>query len=344
MYRMGGDVRQAVVLVGGKGTRLRPLTDTMPKPILPVLDRPCLSYLISSLADAGITEVILACGYRSDQLAEAIGDGSDLGIDIRYSYEDEPLGTGGAIKLIADRLDDVFVAANGDVFADISLRGQIAAHLETGAAATVALTEVGNPCEFGIVGLDDDGRIGRFKEKPRPEEAFSNLINAGIYVFDRGILDHVPAGVFHDLSRDLFPLLLGRGDRLQGYVLDGTWRDVGRPSDLLLANLDMAAKRRTPPNGGTEGSQVAGPFHLGDGASLTDSTADRAVVMAGSQVRSSSVTRSVIMRGCAVEGARIEDSIVGDGCTVLPGAVLCNRVIGAGTVFGPGDTGGPEVF
>jgi mannose-1-phosphate guanylyltransferase len=172
---MTSDVRQAVIMVGGKGTRLRPLTETKPKPILPVLDKPCLRYLIESLVDAGITEVILACGYRSDQMTEAIGDGSDLGITIEYSYEDEPRGTGGAIKLIEDRLDDTFVAANGDVFADISVKGEIEKHRETNAALTIALTPVKNPCEFGIARLDESDRILEFKEKPKPSALFPNL-------------------------------------------------------------------------------------------------------------------------------------------------------------------------
>lgn len=344
---MSPEVKQAVVLVGGKGTRLRPLTDTMPKPILPVLDRPCLSYLIGSMAEAGISEVIMACGYRSDQLTEAIGDGSDLGIEITYSYEDEPRGTGGAIKLVEDRLDEVFVAANGDVFADISLKGQIAAHMRTGAAATIALTEVRDPCEYGIVGMDGTGRIDRFKEKPEPEEAFSNMINAGVYVFDRKVIGDIPADVFHDLSKDLFPLLLERGDRMQGYVLDGTWRDVGRPSDLLGANLVMASKRYGDMIWGGKGivdSDTRSPFYLGAEARLVGSSATGAVIMAGSRVCDSQVTNSLIMRDCTVYGARIENSIVGDGCTVMPGAVVSNRVLGHGTVFGEGDVGGPEVF
>ena len=143
---MVGKVRQAVVMVGGKGTRLLPLTETKPKIILPVADRPCLWYLLRSLAKAGIEEVILACGYKSEQMRDAIGDGSDLGISIVYSYEDEPLGTGGAMKLVEDRLDDVFVAANGDVFASIDVSAEIEEHIRSEAFVTIALTPVENPC------------------------------------------------------------------------------------------------------------------------------------------------------------------------------------------------------
>ena len=189
---MEGKVRQAVVMVGGKGTRLLPLTETRPKIILPVADRPCLWYLLRSLARAGIEEVILACGYKSEQMREAIGDGSDLGLSIIYSYEDEPLGTGGAMKLVEDRLDDVFVAANGDVFASIDVASEIREHIDSGASVTISLTPVDNPCEFGIARVQPDGRITEFKEKPKPEEVFSNLINAGVYVLNRSVLGYVP--------------------------------------------------------------------------------------------------------------------------------------------------------
>lgn len=187
-------VKQAVIMVGGKGTRLLPLTKNKPKPILSVDDKPCLWYLMRSFASAGIEEIILACGYRSQQLVDAIGDGSDLGIRVRYSFEDEPLGTAGAMKMVEDSLDEVFVAANGDVFADIDVIGQIEAHTSSGAAITISLIPVENPCEFGTALVEEDGRISRFIDKPRPEEVLSNLINAGVYVVNRDVLRYVPAG------------------------------------------------------------------------------------------------------------------------------------------------------
>ncbi len=185
-------VRQAVIMVGGKGTRLLPLTETAPKPSLPVLDRPCLKYLIKSFADAGITQVFLACGYKSDILRHAIGDGSDLGVELIYSDEETPLGTGGAMKQLESRLDPVFAAANGDSFVDINVRDQIDLHLSTGASITIALTQVNDPCNYGIARVEEDGRITEFKDKPKPEEVFSNLINAGIYVVNRSVLADVP--------------------------------------------------------------------------------------------------------------------------------------------------------
>ena len=162
-------VVQAVIMVGGKGTRLRPLTDTTPKPLLPIAGRPCLEYVIRSLSDSGIRQIILACGYRSEAISDFVGDGSSFHTEVLFAYEDEPAGTAGSVKLLEDRLEDVFVVASGDVLADVDMNGLINAHFAHGAAVTMALTRVDNPSEFGIVGLDSEGRVERFREKPPPE-------------------------------------------------------------------------------------------------------------------------------------------------------------------------------
>ena len=334
---MGGKVRQAVVMVGGKGTRLLPLTETRPKIILPVADRPCLWYLLRSLARAGIEEVILACGYKSEQMREAIGDGSDLGLNIIYSYEDEPLGTGGAMKLVEGRLDDVFVAANGDVFASIDVASEIREHIETGASVTISLTPVENPCEFGIARVQPDGRITEFKEKPRPEEVFSNLINAGVYVLNRSVLDYVPEKAFYDFSKDLVPRLMADGHRIQGFQIDGIWMDVGRPHDLLGANLAVASAEYAGSDWATGGSEVDGPFYMGAGSDVSDSRISDSVVLAGSSVSGSDLDRVLVMRNCRVQGAKLENSILGDGCTIGKGAVVRNAVLADNTVIGPGE-------
>lgn len=333
---MDGKVRQAVVMVGGKGTRLLPLTETRPKIILPVADRPCLWYLLRSLARAGIEEVILACGYKSEQMREAIGDGSDLGLNIIYSYEDEPLGTGGAMKLVEDRLDDVFVAANGDVFASIDVASEIREHIETGASVTISLTPVENPCEFGIARVQPDGRITEFKEKPRPEEVFSNLINAGVYVLNRSVLDYVPEKTFYDFSKDLVPRLMADGHRIQGFQIDGIWMDVGRPHDLLGANLAVASAEYAGSDWATGESEVDGPFYMGAGSDVSDSRISDSVVLAGSSVSGSDLDRVLVMRNCRVQGAKLENSILGDGCTIGEGAVVRNAVLADNTVIGPG--------
>lgn len=334
---MDGKVRQAVVMVGGKGTRLLPLTETRPKIILPVAGRPCLWYLLRSLARAGIEEVILACGYKSEQMRDAIGDGSDLGMSIVYSYEDEPLGTGGAMKLVEDRLDDVFVAANGDVFASIDVAAEISEHMESGASVTISLTPVENPCEFGIARVMDDGRITEFKEKPKPEEVFSNLINAGVYVINRSVLDYVPKGEFFDFSKDLVPRLMADGYRVQGYQVSGIWMDVGRPHDLLGANLSVAESEFGDVEWDVQGSEVEGRFFMGEGASVKDSSVRDSVVLAGSSVRGSDLDRALVMDGCVVEGAKVVDSILGAGCRIGEGAKVSNAVLADGTVVTPGE-------
>ena len=335
---MVGKVRQAVVMVGGKGTRLLPLTETKPKIILPVADRPCLWYLLRSLARAGIEEVILACGYKSEQMRDAIGDGSDLGISIVYSYEDEPLGTGGAMKLVEDRLDDVFVAANGDVFASIDVGAEIEEHIRTDASVTIALTPVENPCEFGIARVQDDGRITEFKEKPKLEEVFSNLINAGVYVINRSVLGYVPEATFYDFSKDLVPRLMADGHRIQGFEVDGIWMDVGRPHDLLGANLSIAESEFSGSDWDTPGSNISGRFYMGSGAEVIGSEVAESAILSGSSVHNSNLDGVLVMRGCNIEDASVSRSIIGDNCRICKGAKVVNAVLGDGTVVGEGMT------
>lgn len=333
-----GEIRQAVIMVGGKGTRLRPLTETRPKPVLPVLDKPCLMYLIESMANAGIDDVILACGYKSEKLVAEIGDGRDLGIRISYSYEDEPLGTAGAIKLIEDRLDGTFIAANGDVFADIDVTKEMDIHRRTGAAVTLALTPVENPCEFGIARVEEDGRISEFREKPKPEEVFSNLINAGVYVLEKRIMSQIPQGKAFDLSKELIPILMSLGERIQSYRLEGSWRDVGRPSDLLGANLDMAAKRYGDKEWTGErfsGSGIKKPFYAGPDAVLKGSAAESSVILKGSRVLNSNLKSTLIMWNCSIDSAEISGSILGEGCKIGKGSVITDSVLGDGTVVKP---------
>ncbi len=330
-------VRQAVVMVGGKGTRLLPLTETRPKIILPVADRPCLWYLLRSLAMGGIKEVILACGYKSELMRRTIGDGSDLGLSIEYSYEDEPLGTGGAMKLVEDRLDDTFVAANGDVFASIDVSGEIEIHQRTGAAVSIALTPVENPCEFGIARVDDEMRITEFKEKPKPEEVFSNLINAGVYVLQKDVLADVPKNTFYDFSKDLVPRLMSEGRRIQGYQVDGIWMDVGRPRDLLRANLAIADAEYADRDWKAPGCALDGSIYMGPGASAHGSRLTDTVILSQASVRSSNLDRVLVMDGCEINGADLTNVILGGGCRVGKGAKVSNSVLADGTVVKPGE-------
>ncbi len=329
-------VRQAVVMVGGLGTRLRPLTENCPKPVLPVAGRPCIWYLLRSMARAGIEEIVLACGYRSAMMKEALGDGSDLGVRLRYSYEDEPMGTGGALKLLEKELDPVFVAANGDVFADLDVSAEIERHFASGADVTVALTEVPNPWEFGVARISPEGFISEFREGMKPDEVYSNLINAGVYVVDRKVLGSIPAGKFYDFSKHLFPEIIANGGKIAGYPLTGTWMDVGRPSDYVRSNLH-AADAEPRVLGTVSDSEVSGPFYLGEGSSVSDSKLDSVSVMPGSSIIGSSLRRVVVLGGSSIEGAAIEDSIVGRGCRIEKGAVVRNSVLADGDVVASGE-------
>lgn len=331
---MSSEVRQAVIMVGGKGTRLLPLTLTRPKPAMPVLDKPFLKYLIESMADAGIEEIFLACGYKSDILAHAIGDGSDMGVRIIYSDEDTPLGTGGAIKRLEDRLDSVFLAANGDTLTSVDIAAQIREHFESGAAVTDSLSEVDDPSQAGVVRIDGDGRILEFQDKPKREEACSNLVNSGVYVVDKKVLEYIPKDTFYDFSKDLFPLLIEKGERLQGHMAKGVWVDIGRPHDLIRMNLVMADRlyRGHDWSDSAEDSVLDGTVYLGDGTVVRSSKVSESVISKGCDVRSSYLSGTFVMGACRIDGARVENSILGEGCVLKKGCLVVDSVLKDGTV------------
>ncbi|WP_400241971.1 sugar phosphate nucleotidyltransferase [Methanomethylophilus alvi] len=331
---MSSEVRQAVIMVGGKGTRLLPLTLTRPKPAMPVLDKPFLKYLIESMADAGIEEIFLACGYKSDVLAHAIGDGSDMGVRIIYSDEDTPLGTGGAIKRLEDRLDPVFLAANGDTLTSVDIAAQIREHFESGAAVTDSLSEVDDPSQAGVVRIDGDGRILEFQDKPKREEACSNLVNSGVYVVDKKVLEYIPKDTFYDFSKDLFPLLIEKGERLQGHMAKGVWVDIGRPHDLIRMNLVMADRlyRGHDWSDSAEDSVLDGTVYLGDGTVVRSSKVSESVISKGCDVRSSYLSGTFVMEACRIDGARVENSILGEGCVLKKGCLVVDSVLKDGTV------------
>lgn len=331
---MSSEVRQAVIMVGGKGTRLLPLTLTRPKPAMPVLDKPFLKYLIESMADAGIEEIFLACGYKSDVLAHAIGDGSDMGVRIIYSDEDTPLGTGGAIKRLEDRLDPVFLAANGDTLTSVDIAAQIREHFESGAAVTDSLSEVDDPSQAGVVRIDGDGRILEFQDKPKREEACSNLVNSGVYVVDKKVLGYIPKDTFYDFSKDLFPLLIEKGERLQGHMAKGVWVDIGRPHDLIRMNLVMADRlyRGHDWSDSAEDSVLDGTVYLGDGTVVRSSKVSESVISKECDVRSSYLSGTFVMEACRIDGARVENSILGEGCVLKKGCLVVDSVLKDGTV------------
>jgi len=230
---------KAIILVGGEGTRLRPLTYDIPKSMVPVLNRPFLEHTIAYLKKFGVKDVILALSYLPGSIRDYFGDGSNLGVQLTYSVESSPLGTAGAVKNAERYLESTFVVLNGDIFTGLDIADMLAFHRHNGAKATIALTWVDNPCAFGVVETDGDGRVQCFIEKPSPDRVTTNWINAGIYILETEVLEHVPAGSHYMFEKGLFPLLLELGDPVYGYPFSGYWLDMGTPEKYLCLNCDL---------------------------------------------------------------------------------------------------------
>ena len=319
---------QAIVLVGGEGTRLRPLTSDVPKPAVTLVDRPFLAYAIEWLAAHGVSEIVLACGFLPEVLREALGDEEErAGVTITYVAEPEPLGTAGAIRFaaeaIGDRLEDRFFALNGDVLADLDLSALMRAHRDRGARATIGLHPVEDSSAYGLVRCDGEGQVLEFLEKTG--EAVPGEINAGAYVLDSSVLDLVPAGRACSIEREVFPRLVDDG--LCGLLLDGYWMDIGTPERYLQASWDIlerAVHTRVEPT--APGLLVAADAAIDEEARV----GPRAVVSAGCKVeRGAEVSDSVLLEGCTVaRDALVQDSILAPGAEVEPGAVLRNAVVG----------------
>jgi len=319
---------QAIVLVGGEGTRLRPLTSDVPKPAVTLVDRPFLAYAIEWLAAHGVAEIVLACGFLPEVLREALGDEEErAGVRITYVAEPEPLGTAGAIRFaaeaIGDRLEDRFFALNGDVLADLDLSALMRTHQERGARATIGLHPVDDSSAYGLVRCDEEGQVLEFLEKTG--EAVPGEINAGAYVLERSVLDLVPAGRACSIEREVFPRLVDDG--LCGLLLDGYWMDIGTPERYLQASWDILERTvhtRVEPT--APGLLVAADAAIDEEARV----GPRAVVSAGCKVeRGAEVGDSVLLEGCTVaRDALVQGSILAPGAEVEPGAVLRNAVVG----------------
>jgi mannose-1-phosphate guanylyltransferase len=335
---------KAVIMAGGEGTRLRPITLTRPKPLVPVAGDACIDFVINGLVKAGVDEIIITTGYRFQEILDHTGDGSRYGdVRISFSIEEVRMGTAGGVKQIDTQLDDTFIVASGDVLADVDFERLIAFHRRNEAEATMALTTVEEPTQFGIVGTGGDGRIQRFKEKPAPEEVFSNLINAGIYIIEPHVLDLIPEGTKYDFSKQLFPDMLSRGMRLFATPLSGFWKDIGHPFDLIEANMEMIERKggsifqtpasihpatvRIPPvmlGSGVlvgEGSTIDGSALYPGSRVSRDSTLKDSVVLAHARIgRDCSIRHSVIGSGTIIhDSCTIEDSILGDGLEIPEG-------------------------
>jgi mannose-1-phosphate guanylyltransferase len=331
-------VDQAIILAGGQGTRLRPLTYTLPKPVVPLLNHPFLAYQLAMLRDHGVTDVILACSYKVDEVRATLGDGSALGTRLRYVVETEPLGTGGGVRNAADLARGTLFVLNGDVLTDADLGAMKRFHAERGARATLFVTRVDDPRAYGLIEAADDGRIRAFREKPGPDEPITtNVINAGIYVLDADLLTRIPPGTPVSIEREFFPVLIGDGLPVYAWEAPSYWRDIGSPAAYLDATIDLLDGRvRTSvrPAGARTGSAS-----IAAGATIDASAVIEGPAVVGAGVRlgpgSRIGPRAVLGDGVRVEaGAFIERAVVWAGSEIGAEARLDGCVIGFGTRIG----------
>lgn len=298
---------QALILAGGKGTRLRPLTVYTPKPIVPLVNKPFLVYQLESLARAGITDIVLSLGYQPDKIEDVLGDGSDFGVSLSFVAEPHPMGTAGAYKFVADEIRETTIVLNGDILTDADIAKIVKFHKDTQSEATITLAPVDNPSAYGLVETADDGSVLRFVEKPKPEQLADlqiNTINAGIYILEPSILDLIPKNENSSFEYNVFPAILEKHKKFNAFTLtDNYWRDIGNPQSYLEAHHDFLSGR-------IKGYEI-------------DRTRDSDVATAALVDKT-----SVIGEGCVIKpGARIVNSVLGPGVNVEEKAVIENSVI-----------------
>ena len=340
---------KAILLAGGKGTRLRPLTLNTPKPIVPIFNRPFLRYQLDLLRQIpDIDEVILSLNYQPGRIEDLLGDGRKLGVKLRYIVEPMPLGTAGAVKYAEAYLDDAVIVFNGDVLTQIDLSAVIRLHREREARATIVLTPVDNPSAYGLVETDPDGNVQRFLEKPKPDEISCDTINAGIYIIEPDTLDRIPKDTAWSIERSFFPSLVERGERFVAYVSRGYWIDIGTPLKYRQVHRDIMDGRFTAAPFGTRSTSttvvsksaaidddvtIEGPCFIDDGVVIKSGSYIGPYTVLG---RDCKIREQVHLNGAIVwpyteieREARLDGAILGRGCRIGRNAVL-----GAGTVLG----------
>jgi mannose-1-phosphate guanylyltransferase len=345
---------QALILVGGEGTRLRPLTLTLPKPVVPLVDRPMIRYMVDWLGRHGVDDVVMACGFLAAGVRDVLGEGGNGGPRLRYVEEPDARGTAGAIKFAERFLDDRFLAVNGDVLTDLDVTALIRQHEERGATATLALYPVDDPSAYGLVRRTEEGEIVEFVEKPGPDEIDTDEISAGAYVLERSVLDLIPEDREVSIEREVFPQLVGKG--LHGRRLSGYWMDIGTPERYLEASWDILERRVQTDAGDRlddrgllveDEVEVAGDAEVRPPALVETRTrigagvrmGGRAVVGSGSQIADRAVIAgSVLHHGCRIgPGAQLRGAILAAGVEVGDGAVIPEgAVIGEGALIAAG--------
>ncbi|MGW8558077.1 sugar phosphate nucleotidyltransferase [Streptomyces tubercidicus] len=330
---------EAILLVGGKGTRLRPLTVHTPKPMVPAAGVPFLTHQLARARAAGVEHIVLATSYLAEVFEPHFGDGSALGLRLEYVTEQEPLGTGGAIRNVASRLhsapDEPVLIFNGDILTGLDIAALVGTHRSSGADVSLHLTRVEDPRAFGLVPTDDTGRVTAFLEKPQtPEEIVTDQINAGAYVFNRSVIDTIPAGRPVSVERETFPGLLADGAHLQGMVDSTYWLDLGTPQAFVRGSADLVLGRAPSPAvpGRCGDRLILETAEVASDAKLTGGTVvgPRTVIGAGAEIDGSAV-----LEGAVIEpGARIKDTLIGAGAHIGARTVLDGAVIGDGARIG----------
>jgi len=327
---------QAVILVGGEGTRLRPLTSTVPKPVVPLVDRPFIAYMLEWLGRHGVDDVVMSCGFLATAVRNVLGDGSQYGLRLRFIEEPEPRGTAGALKYAEDLLDERFLMLNGDVLTDIDLTAQLAQHDASGATATLALVAVDDPTAYGLVRLNDDHAIKEFVEKPSADQIDSKLISAGAYVLERAVLDLIAPDRNVSIEREIWPQLVGEG--LYGFAADAYWLDIGTPERYLQGTFDILEG-----NVATAVGERLGPGYLAvsDRVEAEGRIVPPALVDRGCTIAAGAHVGSLVVLGEGVyvgEGASIERSVVLNGAEIGRNCMLRDCIVAAGVRIGEGST------
>ena len=313
---------KAVILAGGYATRLRPLTLTTPKPLLPILDKPLLDWIIEGLVKAGIKDIVLSVRYHSDKIKSRYNDGSKYGVNIVYAEEPKPLGDGGPIKFINEvyGLDETFLVVYGDVFSNIDYRKLLDFHRSRGSLCTMTLTRVEDPTRYGVAVLDENCRVIRFIEKPRRDEAPSNMVNAGIYVFEPEVLKYTPGKGSFSIARDFIPILLENRVNIYAYIHNGLWSDIGIPRDYFKANIQ--ALKTFYPNGyigrnvSIENAEIVNPTYISDNVVIGEGSRIGPYTIINPRCRLGKYTRiveSIILKSTIIDtGSVIKRSIIGE--------------------------------
>ena len=352
---------KAVIMAGGKGTRLRPLTSNQPKPMISIVNKPCMEHIVDLLKRHGFEDVVVTLEYMPEVVQGYFGNGSEWGMNIEYSVEEEPLGTAGSVKDVEDRLKERFVIVSGDALTDVDLTEALSFHEERGAEATLVLKKVDDPSEFGIVTVAEDGRVTDFMEKPDEEEVFSYTANTGIYVLEPSVLKDIPEGQEYDWSKEQFPKMLEEGRSLYGYVMEGYWEDIGNIEQYMGAQravLDGEVEGIEPAGERLEAGvyvgrdvrvdedQLEGPVVLGDNVRVSSGARVGPYSVLASNIsvgEGASISRSTVGGESSIgEEAELDGALVMRACNVGPRArVLEGSALGDGTSVGEGATVSP---